>query len=132
MQIWRNIGLGGVCLLLLFACSKEIKPEEVALQAAKTYYDQLLHGDYDAFVAGHLHGDSVPEAYRRQLVLNMKMFMEQQKTEHSGIDSVSPRRAEVDTTAHTANAFIILCYSDSTREEVVVPLIEKNGIWYLR
>lgn len=129
---WYKIS---VCLLLIlcFSCSKEApKPEDVALNAAKAYYDQLLHGDYDAFVDGSLHGDSVSGTYRRQLVLNAKMFIEKQQKEHKGIDSVSMLRATADTLHHTANAFMAFCYADSTKEEVVVPMIEKNGIWYLR
>ena len=51
---------------------------EVAGRAAKAYYDQLLHGDYNAFVAGRYQPDSIPAAYREQLVANAKMFLGQQ------------------------------------------------------
>lgn len=119
--------------LHLVSCSKEeVKTEDIALQAAKTYYDQLLHGDIDSYVEGTLHGDSIPEAYRQQLVLNMKMFLEQQRKNHKGIDSIRTIRATVDSTSHTANAFLTFCYSDSTKEEVIVPMIEKDGVWYMR
>lgn len=125
-------------LFLLSACGTEVKPEELALQAAKAYYEQLIHGDYEAYVEGTLHGDSIPQAMRQQLVLNMQMFMEKQRLEHRGIDSVSALRAVCDTVklpndslVLTANAFLTVCYSDSTKEEIVVPMIEKKGIWYL-
>lgn len=71
----RRILLFVMALALAASCRKdEVRPEDIALQAAKVYYDQLLRGDYDAYVDGTLHGDSVPPAYRRQLVLNMQMF----------------------------------------------------------
>ncbi len=120
-------------ILTLVSCGKEeIKPGDVALQAAKAYYDQLLAGDYDAFVDGTLKGDSVSPAYRQQLVLNMQMFMERQKKEHKGIVSLTPMRAVADTAKHVAEAFLSVTYADSVREEIVVPMVEKKGIWYMR
>lgn len=119
--------------VLLASCKKEeVKPEDIALQAAKIYYDQLLAGDYDSFVDGTLKGDSVPPAYRQQLVLNMQMFMERQKTEHKGIASIKPVRAVADTASHTAESFLSITYVDSTREEIVVPMVERKGVWYMR
>lgn len=120
-------------LMAAVACKNdEPKPEEVALQAAKVYYDQLLHGDYDAYVEGTLKGDSVPPAYRQQLLLNMQMYVEQQKREHKGISEVKALRAVHDSATHTVNAYLGLHYADSVREEIVVPMVEKNGVWYLR
>lgn len=119
--------------LLAASCRKEeVKPEDVALQAAKAYYDQLLQGDYAAYVDGTLKGDSVPPAYRRQLTLNMQMYVERQKAEHKGISKVEALRATPDTASHTVNAFLFVTYADSTKEEIVVPMVEKNGVWYLR
>ena len=119
--------------LLAASCSKEeVKPEDVALQAAKAYYDQLLQGDYAAYVDGTLKGDSVPPAYRRQLTLNMQMYMERQNAEYKGIIKVEALRATPDTALHTVNAFLFVTYADSTKEEIVVPMVEKNGVWYLR
>lgn len=122
-----------MAFVLLASCGKEeIKPEDIALQAAKAYYDQLIAGEYDAFVDGTLKGDSVPPAYRKQLVLNMQMFIERQKTEHHGIVDVKPVRAVADTAKHVAETFLSITFADSVREEVVVPMVEKNGVWYMR
>lgn len=129
----------GMLLLLVLSfvfvtsCRKDdMKPEDIALQAAKVYYDRLLGGEYDAYVDGTLHGDSVPLAYRRQLVLNMQMFMERQKKEHKGISNVIPLRAVADSATHCVNAFLNIVYADSVREQIVVPMVEKNGVWYLK
>lgn len=134
---------GWVSFLLLFsACSEEVKQEDIALQAAKVYYEQLLQGDYNAFVEGSLQGDTVPAAYKSQLLLNAQMYIEQQNEAHKGIKTIEPLRAACDT-MHvtiankdsmivTANAFLALTYADSTREEIVVPMINKNSIWYLK
>lgn len=122
-----------ICVLLFSSCKKEdVRQEDVALQAAKAYYDQLLHGDYDSYVEGCLKGDSVAPVYRHQLLLNAQMFMEQQNSEHNGISEVKTLRAAYDSSAHTVDAFLALLYADSTVEEIVVPMVEKNGVWYLR
>lgn len=125
-----------IALFLSFsflACtSEEPKPEELALQAAKAYYDQLINGDYDSYVEGSLQGDTISPVYRQQLVLNMQMYIEKQKKSHQGIVSIEALRATADTASHTANAFLALTFGDSIREEITVPMIEKGGIWYLR
>lgn len=110
----------------------DVKPEEIALQAAKVYYDQLLQGDYESYVDGTLKGHSVPQNYRQQLVLNMQMFVEKQNKAHKGIKEVKPLRAVGDSANHTVNAFLSISYADSVVEEVVVPMVEENGVWYLR
>ena len=115
------------------ACSKkEIKPEEMALRMAKVYYEQLLSGDYASFVDGMSYNDTVVPAYREQLITNMKMYIGQQEKEHQGIRQVLPLRAVQDTVSHTVNAFLMMCYNDSTKEQVVVPMVEKGGIWMMK
>lgn len=108
--------------------------EALAAQAAKTYYDQLLQGDYASFVAGTDGYDSVPGYYREQLLVNMKQFLAQQKKDHSGIDSIVVVRAKLDTVSNriVANAFLKICYADSTKEEVVVPMIKRNDVWMMK
>lgn len=121
------------CLALAAACKKEeIRPEEIALQAAKAYYEQLLHSEYEAYVDGTLKGDSVSPAYRQQLVLNMQMYVERQNAEHKGISRVQALRAVYDSSAHTSDAFLAIEFVDSTKEEIVVPMVERDGVWYLR
>lgn len=119
-------------------CKNEPKAEDVAMNAAKVYYDQLLQGDYAAFVAGTDGFDSIPEFYREQLEMNMKMFIAQQKKDHGGIRTVNMARAKADTVkvggveCVTAEVFLTFCYGDSTQEQVVVPMIEREGAWKLR
>ena len=126
---------------VLAACSSEPRQEDIVLQTAKTYYEQLLHGDYKAFVAGTMgygEGDSIPAAYREQLETNMKQFVARQKADHQGIDSVSSVRAKLDTTSVngiqtiSASAFLNIHYSDKTTEQVVVPMVLKDNVWIMR
>ena len=55
-------------LLFLCACSNTT-PEEMASLAAKGYYEHLIQGEYEHFLAGKAGADSLPKAYREQLVM---------------------------------------------------------------
>ncbi len=121
-----------VCLTCT-SCGKDGPTMETkALMTAKTYYDQLCQGDYDSFVDGALHGDSVPSDYRRQMVLGMKMYMERMQKEHKGLVTVDTLRARKGATMYMVDAYLQLTFADSTREEVVVPMLLKDEQWYMR
>ena len=134
-----------ISFMILAACSSEDSQEKRALTTAQKYYEQLVAGDYNSFVEGSLMGqDSVPEVYKSQMLLNAQMFMERMQTEHRGIKSVKPLRATVDTIKLrvanepeavkeiVAQAYLSLGFADSTKEEIVVPMVLKNDIWYIR
>lgn len=134
-----------ISFMILAACSSEVSQEKRALATAQKYYEQFVAGDYNSFVEGSLMGqDSVPEVYKSQMLLNAQMFMERMQTEHRGIKSVKPLRATVDTIKLrvanepeavkeiVAQAYLSLGFADSTKEEIVVPMVLKNDIWYIR
>ena len=105
---------------------------DLAAQTAKVYYDQLLNGDYGSFVAGRYQPTELPASYREQLIVNARMFIEQQEKEHKGIKSVSVAGGVADTTRHMADAFLIFTYGDGTKEQVVVPMVSVKNVWYMR
>ena len=140
----KSLILLGVALSLIgvAACSPEIKQEERAMATAQKYYEQLVASDYEGFVAGTINSqDTLPADYKEQLVLNAKMYVERMQNEHQGIRSVKAMRAQVDTlkernsdeiVAITARAFVALGFADSTKEEILVPMVLKDDVWYLR
>ena len=93
---------------------------------------QLLNGDYGSFVAGRYQPTELPASYREQLIVNARMFIEQQEKEHKGIKSVSVAGGVADTTRHMADAFLIFTYGDGTKEQVVVPMVSVKNVWYMR
>lgn len=119
--------------LFVVGCSmNKAKPEEVAGRAAKIYYDYLLAGDYESYVDGYYRPDSIPGGYREQLIANAKMFMAQQKEEKNGLVEVRFQRAKLSKDSVSAQAFLLFCYGDSTKEEVVVPMLDVEGNWMMR
>lgn len=124
-------------LLLLstvfISCSKEKLNHEEVMKAAQQYYEYLLEGKYEQFVAGSMGIQDIPEQYRKQLTANAKMFLEEQKNAHRGILKVRATGADMDEENRLANVFLVLCFGDSTNEEVVVPMVEDDGgVWRMR
>ena len=124
--------------LMLGSCGKKQTPEELALAAAKSYYDQLLQGDYGAFVSATYGYDSISAGYREELETNMKMYLHQQKKANGGIDSVTTSKVKVDTVkiggsdVRIADAFLIMHFGNSRQEEVLIPMIERDGHWIMK
>lgn len=121
--------------LLLVACGskkEEVDQGELAARAAKLYYEQLLEGKYEAFLGGENRSEKLPDSYRKQLLTNLRQFIEQQKKEHEGIDSVSLASSVFSEKDSTASAFLLFHYGDKTTEQVVVPMLKKHGVWMMR
>ncbi len=118
-------------LTLAVACSSR-NSAEVAARTAKQYYEYLLKNNLDAFVDGRYYGDSVPADYREQMLLNARSFMAGQQMRHRGFKEVKVVRTQEDTTLHVTNVFLMLAYGDSTAEEICVPMVEHDGVWYMR
>jgi hypothetical protein len=127
----RKLGVLVLLIPLLAACSSPSK-EELAALAAKGYYQHLVDGEYEHFVDGRLMADSLPADYRSQLIEGYKQFIAQQQATHGGISEVRVSRAFTDSTTHYTSVLLMLCYGDSTSEEVVVPMVERNGRWRMK
>ena len=119
-------------LLLLGACAGGPTPEELASLAAEGYYKHLMHGEYDQFMAGKDGLDSMPDDYREQMQAAFKQYMAQQEEVHRGILDVRVSNAKTDSSLHLTNVFLVLCYGDSTNEEIAVPMVEREGRWRMR
>ena len=126
----RPISLIG--LIGLMSSCKQVPPEQQAMEAAQSFYEQLLDGNYEKFLAGRAHMDSIPDSYREQLLVAYKQFVIMQKEAHQGIMGIEASRAQMDSTLHLMQVFMIVNYADSTQEEIVVPMVEQNGEWKIK
>ena len=125
-------------LAALAACGSATK-EELASLAAKGYYDHLIHGEYEQFYEGLDHRTlsdgttlSTDSAYRSQMLDNLRQFMARQAQEHRGVLEVRVSNATTDTVQQLTNVFLVLCFADSTNEEIVVPMVERHGAWRMK
>ena len=121
-----------VLMAVLAACGSATK-EELASLAAKGYYEHLIHGEYEQFYEGmdqrELSGE---ESYRSQMLDNLRQFMARQEQEHRGVLEVRVSNVTTDTVQQLTNVFLVLCFGDSTNEEIVVPMVERNGSWRMK
>lgn len=117
----------------LSSCKKEgPDPGYYAGIAAKGYYDLLLVGKIQEFTDGYQVPNRIPKGYREQLLLNTQMFVEQQKEEHQGMKKVEVISAKADTTHRLADVFLSVVYGDSTKEQIVVPMVLVKDQWKMK
>lgn len=121
-----------IALFALLSCSSPLSPEQQAALAAEGYYRHLLAGEYDQFLEGRAGADSLPDSYREQLLTGYRQFMAQQQEKHDGITAVSVSNVRTDSLDHYTSVFLLLCYGDSTQEEIVVPMVVHNGSWRMK
>ena len=118
------IGIVGLLGIVWMSCGNPTA-EEMASLAAKGYYQHLINGEYEQFLRGKDGLDKgSEEQYWSQLVDNCHQFIRQQEQAHRGIH-------ELRVVKYT-NVFMMLCFGDSTNEEIVVPMVERDGRWYMR
>ena len=129
----RKVFLGFAACLLL-ACGSGT-PEEMASLAAKGYYEHLMRGEYRQFLEGKDFQalDTIGTTDRlEEHEINLRQFMAQQEKAHHGIREVRISNAQTDTIQKVTNVFLVLCFGDSINEEVVVPMVERQGRWRMK
>lgn len=128
--------LGLMSLIALGGCGDAPTPEQQAALAAQSFYRYLAAGEYEQFLEGRVGTDSLPEAYREQLLTAYRQFIAQQQEKHEGITSVSLSASTstvTDSLAGYTSVFLLLCYGDSTQEEIVVPMVcLTDGRWRIK
>ena len=129
----RKVFLGlAACLLL--ACGSGT-PEEMASLAAKGYYEHLMRGEYRQFLEGKDFQalDTIGTIDRmKEHEINLRQFIAQQEKTHHGIREVRISNAQTDTIQKVTNVFLVLCFGDSINEEIVVPMVERQGRWRMK
>ena len=131
MMKWKTGLVALIGCAIIFGCS--VTPEEQASLAAKGYYEHLMNGEYEQFLQGKAGLDkSTERVYWSQLMDNCHQFIRQQESAHRGIHEVRVVNAKTDTLHKYTNVFMMLCFGDSTNEEIVVPMVERDGRWYMR
>ena len=138
MMKWRLLPL----VLAFLGCVEQPTREQLASMAAKGYYEHLARGEYNQFLEGidkMAFLDSLEMtrdtglSFRSQLSDNLRQYMTQLEQSHGGISEVCISNVRTDTLTDYTSVFLVLCFKDSTKEEVVVPMVEReNGCWRMR
>lgn len=122
-----------LCGILMMSC-KPVSPEQRAAEAALSYYHDLTNDRVEDFLEGKAGVDKLPADYCDQLLETYRKYLADIEEKHGGIHEIqiSPNVGRCDSTLHLTYAFLLLCYNDSTQEEVVVPMVEENGNWKMK
>ena len=129
----RTSGFLLMAILLLCGCSQQDQTsEEQAGIAAKEYYDRLLAGDIDGFLKGKADMDSVPADYRSQMYAACEQYKKELDETHGGVAAITVSNARTDSTQQMMQAFLLLNFKDSTKEEIIVPMVQRGDVWMLR
>lgn len=129
----RTSGFLLMAILLLCGCSQQDQSsEEQAGIAAKEYYDRLLAGDIDGFLKGKADMDSVPADYRSQMYAACEQYKKELDETHGGVAAITVSNARTDSTQQMMQAFLLLNFRDSTKEEIIVPMVQRGEVWMLR
>ena len=130
----KTLVLSMIAAIVNVACSSEapIKNDDAAAQAAKCYYDSLNNGGYEYFTDMYHRQERIPDSYREQLVANTKMYLDNIRKEHKGISEVRVLNCKNDSLNPTAEVYLLLCFGDSTKEEIVVPMVKDKDKWMMR
>ena len=114
------------------ACGDNQSPEEAAMKVALESYESLLEGDYEAFLNNRADMEDAPASFREQLLVAYKQFVRQQQELHTGITSFTVSHAQMDNTLQVMQVFMLVNYADNTQEEILVPMVERDGEWKMK
>ena len=115
-------------LLLLAACSGDLYTHEAAREAAEGYYTMLVKGDYKGFVGGYADAEAWPKDYRSQLEDATAQFIADNMRSLVSVSAISDSLGK-DSTAYV---MLGLCFSDSTTEQIGLPLVLTEEGWKMK
>ena len=136
MNRMRRFPLCGLLLLLLLSAGCRRQGDHFthasAQEAAERFYASLISGQYDEYVMAHNGADSLPHAYRSQLVDLAGQFMARQRAARGGILSATATNDTLMEADSSARVYLDVVFADSLCEQVSLPLLFRDGKWRLR
>ena len=122
-------------LMLVLSCSEGGRDlsqfsSDGARSAAEYFYELLAKGQSQAYVDNMQESASMDTAKYSQFVDLMEQFLHEEKELRGGILSA---RAERDTMVDTISmVYLNVHFGDSTREEIMLPVVYTRGRWWIR
>ncbi|MCF0194872.1 MAG: hypothetical protein HUK00_06825 [Bacteroidaceae bacterium] len=115
-----------ILLLALCLTSCGTTPSE----AVEHYYQCLMDSDFNAWIDGTLHGEAYTGEVRQERIDLLRQYLQMEHELRGGICSAKAVR---DTTVEdNSYVFMELAYGDSTKEEILVPVVRQNDTWKMK
>lgn len=119
-----------VCGMLACAsCRRGVDEHSRVRAVAQQYYDSLLAGNYQGFVAGMAGTAHLPQSYRQQLVDMVAQHAAEMKSKGGMAKAVATRDSLMDSIAYV---FLDVTFGDSTVEQVGVKMVREGDDWKMR
>lgn len=96
------------------------------------YYMMGVEGQYGRYVASMQSCDGTTPAYKQQVELALKHRNDCVMKQKKGVKRVGVVRVEMHSGNTMANAFLDVQFNDSSREEILFPLVLDNGHWRMQ
>ena len=120
---------------LLAACSPGGKGEGLQPPTADevmAYYELYRSGNYADYVKAMQSCDDKPADFCKQMADALKQHATRIKEEKGGTVSAEFLRTELHAEHSAADAYLSVTYGDSTKEEIVLPLVFWQDKWRLK
>jgi hypothetical protein len=123
-----------LALMIVLSCSESRDLTQFssggARAAAEYFYELLAKGQSQAYVDNMQEAFSMDTAKYSQFVDLMEQFLHEEKELRGGILSA---KAERDTIVDTISmVYLNAHFGDSTREEIILPVVYTRGRWWIR
>lgn len=123
-----------LALLLLTACKGEEQPKAPtgpASEEVERIYNLFVQGRYEAYVDEMASCDSMPTAYRQQMIDLFKQHAHLQRQRNGGAVKGTVERMDVTPNGLHANVFLRVIYADQSHEEIMLPMVKVDDRWRL-
>ncbi len=114
------------------SCGKDVTERQHVEEAVLASYDMLLNGRYTEYASMLAGASARNDDYNAQLADNAAMFIEEQRRLHTNIVDVRVADVKIGKGNKTADAYVVICYADSTNEEIVMPMLKEQGVWKVK
>ena len=131
----RGLLIGLCAVTMLLCCTEktqttpvddETRAGGVALECYRALY---IQNQPEAFLRGRVVFDSLDEEQRQQLITFYKQHVLKVERQRGAVRNIDFSRAELDTALNVMQVFLKMTYGDATQEEIVVPMVERDGEW---
>ena len=120
---------------LLAACSPGGKGEGLQPPTADevmAYYELYRSGNYADYVKAMQSCDDKPADFCKQMADALKQHAARIKAEKGGAVGAEFLRTELHAEHSAADAYLSVTYGDSTKEEIILPLVFWQDKWRLK
>ncbi len=124
--------IASMSLLLLAACgSKKEEKKSLPGEAAQTYVDYLIKGDYPQFINSfssiqNLNGDD-----RKQIEVLLRHYAQVEKEKYGGLKAAEVLKQRISIDGKKAEVTFRFIYQNRQVEETVLGLVWEAGKWKL-